>query len=66
MSSAPAYRPKRNYLNVDYSLRSWFLTVDHKRIAILYLLVITLFFVIGGLAATIVRLELMTPAGDLV
>jgi cytochrome c oxidase subunit 1 len=66
MSSAPVYRPKRNYLNVDYSVRSWLLTRDHKRIAILYLIVITLFFVIGGVAASLVRLELMTPAGDLV
>jgi cytochrome c oxidase subunit 1 len=55
-----------NYLNVDYRVSSWLLTRDHKRIAILYLLTITFFFVIGGLAATIVRLELMTPQGDLV
>ena len=32
----------------------------------MYLVAITFFFVIGGLAATIVRLELMTPAGDMV
>ena len=56
----------RHYLNAAYTTRSWLLTVDHKRIAILYLLAITAFFVIGGLAATIVRLELMTPEGDLV
>ena len=55
----------RNYLTIAYSTKSWLLTVDHKRIAILYLLGITFFFVIGGLAATIVRLELMTPQGDL-
>ena len=42
------------------------MTTDHKRIAILYLLSITFFFVIGGLAATIVRLDLMTPQADLV
>src|SRR6478735_6452430 len=64
--SAPASHEPRNYLNADYSVRSWLLTVDHKRIAILYLLAITFFFVIGGLAATVVRLELMTPQGDLV
>src|SRR5689334_18470182 len=56
----------RHYLNAAYTARSWLLTVDHKRIAILYLLAITGFFVIGGIAATLVRLELMTPAGDLV
>jgi cytochrome c oxidase subunit 1 len=56
----------RNYLNVAYSARSWLLTLDHKRIAILYLLSITFFFFIGGAAAVLFRLELMTPPGDLV
>ncbi|HUE69732.1 MAG TPA: cytochrome c oxidase subunit I [Pirellulaceae bacterium] len=55
----------RNYLNVAYTVSSWLFTLDHKRIAILYLLGITFMFVIGGLAATFVRLELMTPQGDL-
>ncbi|HVA46431.1 MAG TPA: cytochrome c oxidase subunit I [Pirellulales bacterium] len=58
--------PKRNYLNAGYTVRSWLLTTDHKRIALLYLLSITFFFVIGGAAATVVRLDLMTPEGDLV
>ena len=56
----------RNYLNADYSIWSWFFTKDHKRIAILYLISITFFFFIGGAAAVLFRLELMTPAGDLV
>ncbi len=42
------------------------LTKDHKRIAILYLLTVTVMFFIGGLAITIVRLNLMTPEGGLV
>lgn len=46
--------------------RSWFLTTDHKRIALLYLLSITGFFLLGGLAATLMRMELATPQGDLV
>src|SRR6187402_1424275 len=61
-----SHRPRRDYLNAAYTTASWLLTVDHKRIAILYLLAITFFFVIGGLAATVVRIELMTPQGDLV
>jgi cytochrome c oxidase subunit 1 len=65
MRPALLVRASRNYLTIAYSTKSWLLTVDHKRIAILYLLAITFFFVIGGLAATIVRLELMTPQGDL-
>ncbi len=56
----------RNYLNANYSIWSWFLTKDHKRIAILYLIAITLFFFVGGAAAVLFRLELMTPQGDLV
>lgn len=61
----PEHSP-RNYLNVDYSVRSWLLTVDHKRIGILYLLGATMFFFIGGAAAVLFRVELMTPHADLV
>src|SRR5262245_4040745 len=62
----PARLPARHYLNAGYSVSSWLLTTDHKRIAILYLLSITFFFMIGGLAASIVRLDLATPQADLV
>src|SRR4029078_2469147 len=54
-----------NYLNNGHGLKSWLLNQDHKRIALLYLISITLFFVIGGFFALLVRLELLTPAGDL-
>ncbi len=57
--------PRHHYLNDGYTVRSWLLTRDHKRIALLYLAGVTLFFVIGGVAATLVRLELMTPEADL-
>ena len=56
----------RNYLNARYSVWSWLVTTDHKRVAILYLLSITLFFFIAGAAAVLFRLELMTPEGDMV
>jgi cytochrome c oxidase subunit 1 len=55
-----------SYLDDGLSLRSWFAATDHKRIAILYAIAITAFFFVGGAAATIIRLELATPAGDLV
>ncbi len=58
--------PKEHYLNAEYGWRSWLFTVDHKRIAILYLVSITLAFFIGGGYATAIRLELVTPRGDLV
>ncbi len=56
----------RNYLNANYSVWSWFFTTDHKRVAILYIIAITLFFFLGGATAVLFRLELMTPQGDLV
>jgi len=57
---------RETYLNVGYGLKSWLLTVDHKRIALLYLMSITFFFFIGGFFALLIRLELLTPAGELV
>jgi cytochrome c oxidase subunit I len=56
---------KPNYLNWKTSVASWLLTYDHKRIAILYLVSISVFFLMGGLAAAFIRLELATPKGDL-
>ena len=52
---------RRSYLAEGHSLRSWLLTTDHKRIALLYLFSITFFFAAGGLAAAAIRLELLTP-----
>jgi len=55
----------RNYLNEDYGFFSWVLTRDHKRIAILYLISVSIMFVLGGFFAMMMRLELLTPEGDL-
>jgi len=55
----------RSYLDAGHGLRSWLLTLDHKRIGLLYLGSITAFFFLGGLGALLVRLELITPAADL-
>ena len=55
-----------NYLNATYGVKSWLLTLDHKRIALLYLGTITLTFVVGGLAAVLMRLNLLEPQGALV
>ena len=65
MSTAQAVETREHYLNAAYGWKSWLLTTDHKRVAILYLISITFFFFLGGAFATMVRLELMTPAGDL-
>jgi len=57
--------PKVNYLTNGFTLKSWLLTKDHKRIAIMYLITISLFFMAGGMFASAIRLELLTPASDL-
>src|SRR2546422_8704455 len=64
-TTAIAAEPK-NYLNQEYGIKSWLLTTDHKRIALLYLVSITFFFFIGGFFAFLIRLEILIPAGDLV
>jgi len=56
--------PSQNYLNDGYSIRSWLLTLDHKRIAILYMVAVAIFFLMGAAFALMIRLELLTPAGD--
>ncbi len=53
-----------NYLNVKYGLTSWLFTVDHKRIAILYLISVTAMFVLGSLFAALIRIELLTPGPE--
>src|ERR1700687_3645179 len=57
--------PRTHYLNATYGIRSWLLTTDHKRIALLYLASVTFFFFIGGFFAMMIRLHLLTPNGYL-
>jgi len=64
-TGAGAVMPARHYLNESGGWQSWLLTTDHKRIALLYLFSITALFFVGGFFALMVRLELLTPAGDL-
>ena len=45
--------PRENYLNVRHDIRSWIFTLDHKRIAILYLLSISVFFLLGAIGAAL-------------
>jgi cytochrome c oxidase subunit I len=69
MSAALAEAPpatRVHYLNADYGVKSWLLTKDHKRIALLYLASITLMFFVGGALAVLMRLHLIDPAGGLV
>ena len=65
MATLAVSEERKNYINAEYGIRSWLFTTDHKRIALLYLISITFFFFVGGFAALLIRLELLTPAGDL-
>ncbi|HEV2103180.1 MAG TPA: cbb3-type cytochrome c oxidase subunit I [Candidatus Acidoferrum sp.] len=65
-ATGPALKlPEKHYLNATYGIRSWLLTTDHKRIALLYLASVTFFFFIGGFFAMMIRLHLLTPNGYL-
>src|SRR5581483_720409 len=55
-----------HYINTNYSWKSWLFTLDHKRIAILYLVSVTLMFFIGGFGAMMVRLNLISPQGAII
>src|SRR3979409_2171794 len=65
-AGAPDTGERENYLNAGHGPKSWLLTVDHNRLALLSLISISFFFFIGGFFALLIRLELLTPAGDLV
>src|SRR2546423_6066094 len=56
----------KNYLNEKRTLISWLLTTDHKRIGLLYLYSIIFYFAIAAVAAALMRMELITPEGDMV
>lgn len=67
MSAATAthqHHPEDNYLTNGHTIASWLLTKDHKRIAILYLFSVTFFFLLGSIAAGLIRLELTAPRGQ--
>ncbi len=57
--------PEKHYLNEKTGWKSWLFTLDHKRIGILYLYGIMAAFLIGGVFAMLVRLELLHPGRDL-
>jgi len=59
----PEPEAKTNYLNWNYNVFSWLFTIDHKRIGVMYLVSVTAFFLAGGIAAGLVRLNLLSPTG---
>jgi cytochrome c oxidase subunit I len=64
-TAPPTSEPVReDYLNTKTSISSWLITGDHKRIAIMYLIAISVMFALGGIAAGLVRFELTGPKGQ--
>ncbi len=57
---------KQNYLNHPKGIMSWLLTLDHKRIGLMYLFSGILFFFLGGLLALVMRFELAAPGNDII
>jgi cytochrome c oxidase subunit 1 len=58
----PKEQPDHHYLNAEKGLWAWLTTVDHKKIGLMYLGSIALFFFVGGILALLLRTELWTPA----
>jgi cytochrome c oxidase subunit I len=65
-ATGPAVFPEHHYLNNGTTVRSWLLTLDHKRIALLYLSVVMVSFLLGGIFAMVIRLELLTPGPTII
>ncbi len=65
-ADAHGHAPGVNYLNCDHGFRSWFFTLDHKRISVMYLASILTMFLLGGILALLVRTELLTPTRTIV
>ncbi|MDF1746465.1 MAG: cbb3-type cytochrome c oxidase subunit I, partial [Gimesia sp.] len=61
-SNYPIQYRELNYLNCSKGWKSWFFTLDHKRIGIMYLMGVTVSFFLGGLFAMLLRTELLSPA----
>jgi cytochrome c oxidase subunit 1 len=57
---ATAAHSDKNYLNEKSGLWSWLTTLDHKRIGIMYMIAVMIYFFIGGLFAMLIRTELFS------
>jgi cytochrome c oxidase subunit 1 len=63
-ANAHAASADSNYINHQKGLWSWLTSVDHKRIGILYFCSIMFWFLLGGIFALLIRLELLSPNVD--
>ncbi|MEQ9365339.1 MAG: cbb3-type cytochrome c oxidase subunit I, partial [Leptospirales bacterium] len=61
-----AHAEEANFLRADRGFWGWATTTDHKKIGIMFLYTILTFFVIAGISALLVRLELIAPGETIV
>jgi cytochrome c oxidase subunit 1 len=54
----------KNYINEFKGIGSWLTSLDHKRIGLMYLISVMFFFLVGGIMALLIRLELFAPGGQ--
>lgn len=64
MSAATSIKSP-NYLDHESGFMSWWMTIDHKRIGVMYLASMIFFFVVGGLFALLIRAELASAGPTL-
>jgi cytochrome c oxidase subunit 1 len=62
---AHAHASGENYINCEKGIWSWLTTVDHKRIGLMYMCSVLTFFLLGGIMALLIRLQLFAPGGHL-
>jgi cytochrome c oxidase subunit I len=62
--ASSTHNPDVNYLNEFKGIGSWFTSLDHKRIGLLYMCSIFFFFLLGGIFALLIRLELFSPGSQ--
>ena len=63
--NAPVQHLEKNYINHSKGIASWLLTLDHKRIGLMYLMGVSASFFLGGIFALAIRLELFSPGMQL-
>lgn len=61
----PGSGHQEDYLHHQQTVMSWLVTTDHKRIGILYLITMTIAFIVGAIAAGLIRISLLVPNGSI-
>jgi cytochrome c oxidase subunit 1 len=60
-ASVQAVHPTVHYLNSAKGIKAWLVTLDHKRIAMMYLVAVSIALLLGGFWAVVLRTELLGP-----